>query len=723
MRFKAQSVWFSKELFVYLQSKSVTQKKMKFLLSLIAIATLFVVPANGQSKFSPLVREAMMHSGQAAHQKAKGDRQKELFLTAFVRTDDVAALTDRGCRILAQWDDIVIASIPLSQLRTLASLPQVKRIEAGRSCAVTSDTSATITHARDVWQLTAPSPLGGGDKINGKGVVVGVMDIGFDLTHPAFYTAAAQNYRIKRLWDQIDQTLNGEEMTIAGNEGEEPVNIGRQYVGTDILLGKQHSFDGVEETHGTHTTGIAASMAPEADLCLVANFTGNNMELIPEEEHYKYTTATDMLGFKYIFDYADSQGKPCVINFSEGAPADLYQDGLYQEVLQKMLGPGHVLCASAGNEGLSDGTYLHKAEGEDAKSAFLAKWASNVAIYVMSSRHPVNMTLSFYEHNQLATTWNYDATELAQYPDSLMSDTLTIGDKRIAIFLNTYPSCYDENLYATDFFIEDIDNANFGYAVPTKLTIRDAQNDIEVFYAGGYFVTNGIEPALHDYEVTHNILSPGCMKDAICVGATSYTKEVKNIHGFAVGRDFGQDGVRAAYSGVGPALSGITKPDVMAPGTNIISSLNSFWREKYPDDGNSTTDTKRMEFNSRTYPWGIETGTSMATPVVTGIVALWLQLCPTLTPDQVKDVIAHTSTQYDTSLFYPNNLYGWGQIDALEGIRYIESVYTGIERLHSETSSVADGLYDLSGRRLVTPPSCGIYIKVSNGMARKVIQR
>ena len=64
------------------------------------------------------------------------------------------------------------------------------------------------------------------------------------------------------------------------------------------------------------------------------------------------TYATDALGFKYIFDYADSVGKPCVISFSEGSGQDFQgYDVLFYEMLHQLVGPGHILLASAGNSG------------------------------------------------------------------------------------------------------------------------------------------------------------------------------------------------------------------------------------------------------------------------------------------------------------------------------------------------------------------------------------
>ena len=43
----------------------------------------------------------------------------------------------------------------------------------------------------------------------GKGVVVGIQDIGFDLTHPTFYSTNMKDYRIKALWDQLSKDTIG----------------------------------------------------------------------------------------------------------------------------------------------------------------------------------------------------------------------------------------------------------------------------------------------------------------------------------------------------------------------------------------------------------------------------------------------------------------------------------------------------------------------------------
>jgi hypothetical protein len=109
----------------------------------------------------------------------------------------------------------------------------------------------------------------------------------------------------------------------------------------------------------------------------------------------------------------------------------------------------------------------------------------------------------------------------------------------------------------------------------------------------------------------------------------------------------------------------------MAPGTNIISSYSSYYLEACPDASDIESDVEHFEFNGRTYAWNSNSGTSMSTPVAAGAIALWLEANPTLSRDDVMEVIRQTSRRYDESLEYPNNFYGYGEIDAYKGLLYI----------------------------------------------------
>jgi serine protease AprX len=89
----------------------------------------------------------------------------------------------------------------------------------------------------------------------------------------------------------------------------------------------------------------------------------------------------------------------------------------------------------------------------------------------------------------------------------------------------------------------------------------------------------------------------------------------------------------ASFSAYGMTMDGFSKPDIIAPGRNIISTLSpkSWWRNNHNDrfvDG--------LYFRA--------SGTSMAAPMVTGAVALLLQDEPNLTPDQVKYRLLQTGS-------------------------------------------------------------------------------
>lgn len=97
-----------------------------------------------------------------------------------------------------------------------------------------------------------------------------------------------------------------------------------------------------------------------------------------------------------------------------------------------------------------------------------------------------------------------------------------------------------------------------------------------------------------------------------------------------------------SYSGRGPSPYEIKKPDIVAPGTDIVS-CNAFFEKRGWRYRNAYVE---------------KSGTSMATPIVSGAVALLLQKYPFYTNDQVKRKLLYTARD----LREPWCKQGWGMI-------------------------------------------------------------
>ena len=663
-------------------------------------------------KMSPFVREAMA-SALATKQLTRSQSDDRL-LTAFVRIDGNAAevLRQYGCKELARVGDISIAAIPLSKLGALSCGRQVKRIETGRRCSIQMDTTRLVVNAEKVYTGEGLS-----QSYTGHGVVVGVQDIGFDLTHPNFYSADMSRYRIKALWDQLSRDTIGSTLY-----------VGRDYVGRDALLELGHPIDGETQTHGTHTAGIAAGsgaegngvvspyrgMACDADLVLVDN-AADNASLIDPKDYYKFTYATDALGFKYIFDYAERMHQPCVINFSEGSSQDFHgYDQLYYELLAKLIGPGRIIVSSAGNDGARN-SYIHKNIGKERAGAFIMGNEKRFSC-TAKSKQTFTFRVSVYDNVASPQIVDISTVNVCNAQDSLLTDSLLVGGKKYIWRVLAYPNSYDARETAYDFQLSSPSKLGDSPQVSLQVMGRDA--DIELYRMSGYMFPHSLDPVLDAGDCRYTIFSPSSSPDVICVGSTSYRTQFVNYLGEKKVYDSGQKGIRSSFSAMGPTLDGRIKPDVMAPGQNIISSYSTFFINN-PKNVNASvkSDVRHFEYNGRTYAWNANAGTSMSAPVVTGAIALWLQADPTLTPADCLEIFAKTCSHYDTSLSYPNNLYGYGQIDVAAGLREVlRRKALGINTIgQKKVSEQYDNrIYLLDGRYVGTSDANlpkGIYIR------------
>ena len=113
-----------------------------------------------------------------------------------------------------------------------------------------------------------------------------------------------------------------------------------------------------------------------------------------------------------------------------------------------------------------------------------------------------------------------------------------------------------------------------------------------------------------------SVTAPGCSRKVITVGSSDMLMKNQGI------------------SGRGPTRECVSKPDIVAPGNEIISCANK----------------------TGPFPYAVKSGTSMSTPIVSGGIALLLEKHPEFTNLEVKKRLRATARD----LGYPHNVQGWG---------------------------------------------------------------
>lgn len=543
---------------------------------------------------------------------------------------------------------IVTVTIPLSSVEAVAALDAVENVQVGTDVRMLLDTARKEAYVDDCHSTT--SELGA---YTGNGVVVGIVDGGFQYSHIAFTNPDGIGTRIARVWDQ----------NASGGKAPSKYGYGTEYTTFDEM--RAVNYDITSTFHGSHVAGIAAGgdrtsnyygVAPESELVFVS-FGSSNVNI------------TD--GIQYCFDYAESVGKPCVVNISLGSHIGPH-DGtsLTDQTFASMAGPGRIIVGAAGNEGstalhaskeLAEGdtslkTMLGFSESSTSKQAYVDIWGDKDA--PLSVKTVIVDALKgkvLYESPEVAT----DGTKDVKYtfPDGCGA----VATVQMALQANPDNGRTEVLLMCRATSIGE--NRKIGIVATS-----DAGTTIHMWNnaTDGYFFDGGKRGWTDgDTDYTVGELG-GVSNDVISVGSYNTKLDFTTLGGDNYGVNTQLVGTKNAlslFSSHGPTVDGRTKPDVTAPGCIVVSATSRYY---------SSFSATTCAAKSGDDYYDVNMGTSMASPFVTGTVALWLQANPNLTPADVRRIINESSRHdsYTGTADKANpNYWGAGKIDAFAGLK------------------------------------------------------
>jgi hypothetical protein len=172
---------------------------------------------------------------------------------------------------------------------------------------------------------------------------------------------------------------------------------------------------------------------------------------------------------------------------------------------------------------------------------------------------------------------------------------------------------------------------------------------------------------------THIVTSPGNATEAITVGSSNSTNTWTNIDGstFGLGES---NGTVASFSAAGPRIDGMIKPEILAPGTALVTTL-------------SGTATVQRSFIHQDGYHTISLGTSFSAPQIAGLIALMLQVHPSLTSKEIKETFRCSGSVDQALQSIAPSKYGYGKINGLNTLLMLLKMdYLPPEFLRTTTS-------------------------------------
>jgi subtilisin family serine protease len=522
---------------------------------------------------------------------------------------------------------VAVVHTKMSSLAEMSRLPFLIQIEKSYPLSIQLDKSVPDIGAPNVWNLVK-DPWG--RNVTGAGVIVGFVDTGIDTTHPDF-TFPNGSTKILYVWDQ---TVPGRAPTGFG--------YGYECTSTDIEARTCPEVDTFG--HGTHVAGIATSsgmatgnytgVAPGARIIFVkAGYS------VCSGESWTFDTNKILDGINYIVTKASQLKMRAVVNLSLGGNIGAH-DGTdpFERALDAFVNAGTPIVVAAGN---SAGDLDH-VNGELAQGQSVT-----LDLELRQTTTDVAVDIWYPSDNQI------DATLTA--PDGNNYPVQPSNGWRMAQFgeINTTTASYD---HGNELYVELNSTNNLpesGWSISLTGTRINSQGTWDAWtdsqtctFPGSYFIPG------EGYEIDSQdtIGIPATARNVVTVGAYVTKTSWRGMNGQTYGQDATALGYIASFSSLGPTRDGRIKPDIVAPGADIVSARSN----AIPS---TTSDPDKYH--------RVLAGTSMAAPHVAGTIALMLQYDPTLRAIDVPIILRQTARlDVNTGLLRGSATWGFGKIDA-----------------------------------------------------------
>lgn len=686
-------------------------KKLTALVAALALAA----GVSAQTKLSPgaIVRLQKYHTDVAA---SRGKNADAAVLATFevASADAVDSICALGASVVDRFGDFAIVRLPLAVAERAAAIASVRGVEFGTEARPLLDNARLYANVNQVHAGTdIKMPF------TGKNVVVGIIDEGFDPLHPAFLDADG-NPRSRMFYTSNIMT--------------------REISEYDDLL--EFETDKKDATHGTHVAGIAAGSRSDKAIVPILSSDAARIESVGEGKLPYYGMAPDadvamaaggldystiLAGARAIIKYAQSVGKPAVINMSLGTNSGPHDGTTTFNRALAELGKSAIFTVAAGNEGSQNisidyvvptatSGYFSTLFVLDSYTASKPCERFTVDLVGLNCKS-LNCTLVGVDRTTGMTVFSVPITvtsnevdvDLGSYYPFQDADKMRIrkyfsfGEGGGMIGRRADNGSYRGWVYMTD-LAPLASNKSVSLGIRISST-GDAGRRMQAFTSSYYpFTSGGVKDyidgtpdlSISDMATGDNIISVGSYNSRYIWPRLDKQFSFLSAEAYPIKEP-------SSFSSYGELYDGRRLPHISAPGAMLVSSISRYTEPAVAERNAMSAELAAPDGVSPAgqYYWML--GTSMAAPATAGIIALWLEADPELTVDDIKDIMQKTAIK-DDNYYKGNNALreGAGRIDAYAGIKEVllRRGDTGIADVGADSEGDSGVMFDIAEGRV-----------------------